>query len=84
MAAENVAVGSAALLNGILQGTGNVLLSDDLREFLRTIFASQNRVTHEGEVSIIRESLGSGTETGTRPNGRDGAEYRVAKNWASD
>ena len=46
MAAENVAVGGASLLDGVLQGAGDVLLSDDLGEFLRTVFAGQDGVTH--------------------------------------
>ena len=46
MAAENVAVGGASLLDGVLQGAGDVFLSDDLGEFLRTVFAGQDRVTH--------------------------------------
>ncbi len=46
MAAEDVAVGGASLLDGVLQGAGDVLLSDDLGEFLRTVFAGQDGVTH--------------------------------------
>jgi hypothetical protein len=30
-------------------------LSDDLGELLRTVFAGQDGVTHEGEASIIRD-----------------------------
>ena len=55
MTAENVAVSGTHLLQGILQGAGDVLLSDDLGEFLRTIFARQDSVAHEPEESIIRE-----------------------------
>ena len=46
MAAEDVAVGGASLLDGVLEGAGDVLLSDDLGEFLRTVFAGQDGVTH--------------------------------------
>ena len=46
VAAEDVAVGGASLLDRVLEGTGDVLLSDDLGELLRTIFAGQDRVTH--------------------------------------
>jgi hypothetical protein len=32
-----------------------MLLSDDLGEFLRAVFAGQDGVTHEGEETIIRD-----------------------------
>jgi len=54
--AEDVAVGAASLLDGVLQGAGNVLLSDDLGEPLRTIFARQDGVAHEPEETIIRDA----------------------------
>ena len=50
MAAEDVAVGGASLLEDILQGAGDVLLSDDLGEFLGTVFAGQDGVTHAEEI----------------------------------
>ena len=46
MTAEDVAMGGTSLLDGVLEGTGDVLLSDDLGELLRTVFAGQDRVTH--------------------------------------
>ena len=55
MSAENIAVGRASLLDGILQGAGDVLLSDDLRKLLGTVFAGQDGITHEDEESIIRD-----------------------------
>ena len=58
MAAEDVAVRGASLLQSILQGPGDVLLSDHLGEFLRTIFARQDGVAHEQEESIIRDGRG--------------------------
>jgi hypothetical protein len=48
MAAENVTVRRSFLLESILQGTGNVLLADDLGEFLRTIFTRQDGIAHAG------------------------------------
>ena len=53
--AEDVAVSGASLLNGVLQGTGDVLLSDHLGKLLRTVFAGQDGITHEGEETIIRD-----------------------------
>src|SRR5208337_4759407 len=47
MAAEDVTVGGSSLLNGVLQRARDVLLSDDLGEFLGTVFARQDGVTHE-------------------------------------
>lgn len=60
MAAEDVAVRSASLLQSILQGAGNVLLSDNFGELLRTIFARQDGIAHEPEESIIRDRSGDG------------------------
>ena len=39
MPAEDVAVGNSLLLDGVLQGAGNVLLTDDFSEFLWPVFA---------------------------------------------
>ncbi len=47
VSAEDVAMRDAPLLNGILQGTGDVLLPDDVGEFLRSILAGEDLVTHE-------------------------------------
>jgi hypothetical protein len=55
MATEDVAVGGSSLLYGILKRPGDVLLTDNLGELLRTVFAGQDGVTHEGEASIIRD-----------------------------
>ena len=55
MPAENVAMGAASLLDGVLKRTGDVLLPDDLGEPLRTVFAGQDGITHGGEDSIIRD-----------------------------
>ena len=38
MSAEDVSVRRPSLLQGVLQGAGNMFLPDDLGEFLRTIF----------------------------------------------
>jgi hypothetical protein len=55
VAAEYVAVGNALLLDGILQGAGDVLLSNHFGEALRTVFARQDLVSHRGEKLIIRD-----------------------------
>ena len=46
MPAEDVAVRDASLLNGILQGAGDVVLPDHFGEFLWPVFARENLVTH--------------------------------------
>jgi hypothetical protein len=46
MTAENVSVSGAALLQSVLQRACDVLLSDDLGKFLRTVFARQDGVAH--------------------------------------
>jgi len=46
MSAEDVAVRRAALFQRILQGSGYVLLADDLGEALRAVLASQDLITH--------------------------------------
>ena len=66
MPAEDVAVGDALLLDGILQRAGDVLLPDHVGELLWTVFARQNLVTHGRENSIIR-------------SGEDGTERRVIR-----
>jgi hypothetical protein len=48
MPAENISVGGASLLQSVLQGAGDVLLSDNLGEFLRPVFARQDGIAHEG------------------------------------
>jgi hypothetical protein len=54
VATEDIAVGGSSLLNGVLECPGNVLLSNDLGELQRTVFAGQDGVTHAGEL-IIRD-----------------------------
>ena len=55
VSAEDVAVGDAPLLDGILQRAGDVLLPDHLGELLWTVFARQNLITH-GEENLIIQS----------------------------
>ena len=59
MSAENVSVGGSALLDGILERAGNVLLTDNFREFLRTVFACQNLIAHGVKLKlyVINESV---------------------------
>ena len=49
MPAEDVTVGSSALLNGILKCAGDVVLPDYVGELLGTVFAGKNLVAHEGD-----------------------------------
>ena len=56
MPAKNVAVSDAFLLNGVLQGAGNVFLPDDFGEFLRPVFARKNLIAHGEEKLIIRDA----------------------------
>ena len=58
VSAEDVAVGGASLFDGVLQGAGDVLLSDDLGELLRTVLAGQDGVAHGREETIIRDGAG--------------------------
>jgi hypothetical protein len=46
MSAKDKTMGDTLLLDGILQGTGDVVLPDHLRKALRTIFARQYLVAH--------------------------------------
>ena len=46
MTAEDIAVRDALLRDGILQGAGDVLLANNVGEFLRPVFARQNLVAH--------------------------------------
>src|SRR5258708_4419158 len=52
MPAEDVTVGNTLLLDGILQGAGNVFLANHIAKALRTVLARQNLITHGN--SIIR------------------------------
>ena len=45
-----------ALLNGIFERAGDVVLPDDFGKLLRPVFTRQDLITHEGERLIIRES----------------------------
>src|SRR5262249_37293623 len=51
MPAENVAVCDPALLDGIFEGPGNVLLPDHFRELLRTVFSGENLVAHGRKIT---------------------------------
>jgi hypothetical protein len=44
--AEDIAMRNSLLRDGILQRTGDMLLADDIGEFLRPIFASKNLIAH--------------------------------------
>ena len=44
--AENVSMGGAPLLNGVLERAGDVFLPDHLGEFLGTVLARQDLVAH--------------------------------------
>ena len=76
MPAKNVSVGSSSLFDGILQRTGNVLLSDDLGEILRAIFAGEDGVTHEVEEKIIRDVTARITEQKSEKSTTDSSEDR--------
>ena len=76
MPAKNVPVGSSSLFDGILQRTGHVLLSDDLGEILRAIFAGQDGVTHEVEDKIIRDVTARITEQKSEKSTTDSSEDR--------
>ena len=45
MSAEDVPVSRSSLLDRVLQRPGNMLLSDNFGEFLRTVFAGQDGVS---------------------------------------
>jgi hypothetical protein len=51
MPAENVAVCDPALLDGILESPGNVLLPDDFGKLLRTVFSGENLVAHGRKIT---------------------------------
>jgi hypothetical protein len=51
MSAENVAMGGASLLDSVLQGASDVVLSNDFGEFLRTIFSGENLIAHEQKLT---------------------------------
>jgi hypothetical protein len=51
MSAKNVSVRDPALLDSILERAGDVLLPDDFRELLRTIFSGENLVAHGRKIT---------------------------------
>src|SRR5262249_3483936 len=63
-----VAVGGASLLDGVLEGAGNVLLSDDLGELLRTVFSGEDGVGHEPEVDYTGKLFHHRGKRGTSPD----------------
>src|SRR5664279_4108163 len=64
MSAEDVTMRDALLLNGVLQGTGDVLLTDDVGELLGSIFARQNLVTHGRKFRLYGLRLWNGRTPG--------------------
>jgi hypothetical protein len=52
VAAEDVPVGRPSLLDPILQRASHMLLSDDFGEFLGTVFARENGITHEPKTRL--------------------------------
>ena len=52
MAAEDVAMGRPALFYSVLEGMGDMFLSDNLGELLRTVLARENLVAHGGELRL--------------------------------
>jgi hypothetical protein len=50
MPAEDVTVSGAALLDRILQSASDVLLPDNFRELLRTVFSGKDLVAHGKEI----------------------------------
>ena len=58
MPAEDVTVGSSALLNGILKCAGDVVLPDYVGELLWTVFAGENLIAHEGDEAQLYVSQG--------------------------
>ena len=60
MPAEDVAVRNPALLDGVLQGASDVLLTDDVGEFLWPVFARENLVTHGRKIRLYGLRLWNG------------------------
>jgi hypothetical protein len=52
MPTEDIAVGHPLLLQSVAQGTGHMILSGDIREALRTVFAGEYLVSHREEFSL--------------------------------
>src|SRR5271166_1192649 len=57
MAAEDIAVRNPLLLDGVLQGTSDVLLPDDVGEFLWPVFARENLITHGRRLRLYGVTL---------------------------
>jgi hypothetical protein len=47
MSAEYIAVCCSSLLDTVFERTGDVILADNLGEFLGTVFTGENLITHE-------------------------------------
>ena len=61
MAAKDVPVRNALLLDGILERAGNVFLPDDIGELLWTIFAGENLVAHRQKLRLYGLKLWNGS-----------------------
>jgi hypothetical protein len=71
MSAENVAVGGASLLDRVLEGAGDVFLSDDLGELLRTVFAGEDGVGHAAKFRLyVMNFAGKLVKSEIRVSGR--------------
>ena len=68
MSAEDVAVRDASLLDGVLQGAGDVVLPDHVGEFLWPVFARENLITHGRKIRLYGVALWNG-EAMLRDNG---------------
>ncbi len=60
MSAEDVSVGNASLLDGVLQRARDVVLPDDVGEFLWPVFARENLVTHGRKSRLYGAKLWNG------------------------
>ena len=61
MSTENIAMRNPLLLNGVLQGAGDVLLPNDFRKFLWTVFAREDLVAHGRRCSDYTSPHNCGT-----------------------
>ena len=60
VAAEDVAVCNTLLLDGILQGARDMFLTDYIGEFLGSIFAGQDLITHGRKLRLYGLRLWNG------------------------
>jgi hypothetical protein len=60
MPTEDVAMCNPLLLDGILQGAGDVFLPDYVGELLGSIFAGENLITHERKIRLYGLMLWNG------------------------